>query len=84
MEAIGKYFRDIITTDITHVIETLNVFKNSFEIWELLLCIAIKGKNKSDNINLILVMESEKMAELAGIVTAIIDRFGKTSAIERD
>lgn len=53
LQAIGKYYREEIGTDISQHLQGLNVYKNVREVWELLLGIAIKGGNRSNNINLI-------------------------------
>ena len=50
------------------------------DVWELLLGIAIKGNNRAENINLILDMHHLIQAELVGIVSAIIDKFGQNAA----
>ena len=77
---MGKYFKDEIGTDISQHIESLNVYRNVFEVWELALGIAIKGNNRSNNINLIFQMDRAMQAELVKIVTNIIDKFGQTAA----
>jgi hypothetical protein len=77
---MGKYFKDEIGTDISQHIESLNVYRNVFEVWELALGIAIKGSNRSNNINLIFQMDREMQAELVKIVTNIIDKFGQAAA----
>lgn len=50
------------------------------DIWELLLGIAIKGNNRGENITLILDMDHAIQAELMGIVSGIIDKFGQNTA----
>ena len=77
---MGKYFKDEIGTDISQHIESLNVYRNVFEVWELALGIAIKGNNRSNNINLIFQMDRAMQAELVKIVTNIIDKFGQAAA----
>ena len=59
---MGKYFKDEIGTDISQHIESLNVYRNVFEVWELALGIAIKGNNRSNNINLIFQMDRAMQA----------------------
>lgn len=50
------------------------------EVWELCLGIAIKGNNRGENITLILDMDHAIQAELVGIVSEIIDKFGQNAA----
>ena len=49
------------------------------EVWELLLGAAIKGSHRSHNINLIFQMDQALQAELVGIVSGIIDKFGQNT-----
>ena len=50
----------------------------------MLLGIAIKGSNRGNNINLILDMDHTVQAELVGIVSSIIDKFGQEAASNKD
>lgn len=77
---IEKYFKEEIGTDIKQHLEGLNVYKQPMELWELLLGIAIKGNNRGENITLILDMDHVIQAELVGIVSGIIDKFGQNAA----
>ena len=54
------------------------------DLWQLLLGIAIKGSNRGNNINLILDMDHTVQAELVGIVSSIIDKFGQEAASNKD
>jgi len=54
------------------------------DLWELLLGIAIKGSNRGNNINMILDMDHNVQAELVGIVSSIIDKFGQGAASNKD
>lgn len=58
----------------------MNVYKQPMDLWELLLGIAIKGGNRGQNITFILNMDHNVQAELVGIVSGIIDKFGQESA----
>ena len=69
-----------IGTDIKEHIDRINVYKNPIDVWELILGIAIKGNNRGENITLILDMDHAIQAELVGIVSAIIDKFGQNAA----
>jgi hypothetical protein len=53
------------------------------EVWELALGIAIKGRNRGPNINLIFQMDKDMQAELAAIVSSITDKFGQRAATPR-
>lgn len=80
LSEIEKYFKNELQTDIKQHIDRLNVYKNPMEVWELLLGIAIKGNNRGENITLILDMDHNVQAELVGIVSNIIDKFGQNAA----
>ena len=80
LTCIEQYFREEIGTDIKDYADNINIFKRPFEVWELLLGIAIKGNNRGTNINLILDMDHETQSELVGIVSSIIDKFGQHAA----
>jgi hypothetical protein len=80
LQAIAKYFQEEIGTDVNQHIQSLNAYKNITEVWELLLGIAIKGSNRGKNITLILDMDHAMQAELMGIVTGIIDKFGQNAS----
>ena len=49
-----------------------------------MLGIAIKGGNRSNNINLIFEMDQTVQAELVKIVTDIIEKFGQNTAAVED
>jgi hypothetical protein len=80
LQAIANYFQQEIGTDIKDHIDRINVYKSPMDVWELLLGIAIKGSNRGDNITLILDMDHATQAELVGIVSSIIDKFGQSAA----
>jgi hypothetical protein len=57
LNAIDKYYLKELKCNIKKLINEINIFKNPFDVWELLIGVAIKGKNRDANINVILEME---------------------------
>jgi hypothetical protein len=59
LKAISNYFKKQLNCNVSSIIQNLNIFKSPFHLWELLIGVAIRGKNRDTNINLILQMEMD-------------------------
>ena len=59
LKAISNYFKKQLNCNVSSIIQNLNIFKSPFQLWELLIGVAIRGKNRDTNINLILQMEMD-------------------------
>lgn len=81
---IAKYYSSEIGTNIDHIMdENMNIYSTGsiMEIWELVLGIAIKGRNREKNINTILRMRAQTQEELMRIISKLINKLGENVSV---
>lgn len=77
LKCVNSYYKKQLNCNVSSIIENLNIFKNPMTMWELLIGVAIKGRNRDVNINVILQMELEEQSELMLLVEDVIEKLNQ-------